>query len=70
MFPWKRAKCSATWERRANTWALGGNKVIILALSSQTSIAVMPWAGGNHHGAVLAAVVPSGRIGIVAEKAI
>lgn len=65
LFPWKRAKCSATWWKTAHTQALRGNRVLILALSSQTSTAVMSGAGGSHRGGVSAGLVPAGCIGFI-----
>ena len=70
LLPQKRAKCSATWERTANTWPLDGNKALILALSSQTSTAVMSWAGGSHRDGMSPALVPAGCIGFIVGTAI
>lgn len=65
LFPWKRAKCSATWWKTAHTQALRGNRVLIVALSSQTSTAVMSGAGGSHRGGVSAGLVPAECIGFI-----
>lgn len=50
--------------------ALGGNKVLIFALSSQASTAVMSWAGGSHCGDMSAGLVLAGYIGFILGTAI